>query len=199
MQLTRTCVPDSTIYLILKSDRPAKFNTDVVSIKCHTFSLLCSALRQIRSAAQEQFLYANLLITQRKHIGRVRCSSSRVFPFPSLVFLSSPAPLSSIVPFALRRFRTRLYAGDGNRRKFHALSTKLRQGVSRRNSCRHFAVYIFLWTDSCIIVSFSNHATYFYLSRVKIAERFFFIYFIFVLKKKNRDNFICDYFSHDIS
>lgn len=59
-----------------------------------------SAFGQIRFRRHGQFLYANLLITQRKHIGRVRCSRCRVYSRVSLAVL-----LSSALPallFALR-------------------------------------------------------------------------------------------------
>lgn len=88
--------------------------------------LTLSAFGQIRLRSHGQFLYANLLITQRKHIGRVRYPPPRVFPFSrphvcplhALVFL----PFSS--SHSANRFQvypSTLSSGDGNRGKFHAL------------------------------------------------------------------------------
>lgn len=80
-----------------------------------------SAFGQIRFRRHGQFLYANLLITQRKHIGRVRYSLCVVYSRVSLAVLLSSA-LSALL-FALRRFETppdERSSGDGNHRKFHA-------------------------------------------------------------------------------
>lgn len=56
-----------------------------------------SAFGQIRFRRHGQFLYANLLITQRKHIGRVRYSLC-VVCIPAFPLLSSCPP--SFLPFS---------------------------------------------------------------------------------------------------
>lgn len=59
--------------------RHRKFNTDVMS-KCRpTHFVRFRANPFPQPPTHRQFLYANLLITQRKHIGQVRCSLPRVF------------------------------------------------------------------------------------------------------------------------
>lgn len=68
--------------------------------KCHPSYFVCFWANPF--PRHGQFLYANLLITQRKHIGRVRCSLCRVYSRISLAVLLSSTP--PVLLFALRRF-----------------------------------------------------------------------------------------------
>lgn len=108
---------------ILNPEIRSANTANLIPMSCPSvISSTLSACGQIRFRRHGQFLYANLLITQRKHIGRVQCSLCRVYSRVSLaVLLFSAFP---VLLFALRRFEMltdERLSGDGNRRKFHTL------------------------------------------------------------------------------
>jgi len=77
---------------------------DLIPTLCPSvIPLTLSALGQIRLRSHGQFLYANLLITQRKHIGRIRCFPAACIPVFCPLFPSSP-PLRFPVPVFLSSF-----------------------------------------------------------------------------------------------